>query len=197
VTTATSFLVAATTSLVVHTTVLVVVVVVVALLLVILVHLAHLLVELLIDMGSNDPFFFGFNFSDNILDVLFRLARTLVASLVQLLVQAVDLLSGVVAEFLPVEHLGLLTADSFVFELLLGDPEFNAQRLVAEDEALIEVLDSELGRLNIVVKNETLFEGSNLNVRVNSEFNGHDSSALSEKINHLLLSNVGGDVLNE
>jgi hypothetical protein len=80
VTTATSFLVAAT-SLVVHTTVLVVVVVV-ALLLVILVHLAHLLVELLIDMGSNDPFFFGFNFSDNVLDVLFRLARVLVASLV-------------------------------------------------------------------------------------------------------------------
>jgi hypothetical protein len=62
---------------------------------------------------------------------------------------------------------------------------------------LIEVLDSELGGLNVVVKNETLLEGSNLNVRVNSEFNGHDSSVLSEKINHLLLVNVGGDVLNK
>jgi len=62
---------------------------------------------------------------------------------------------------------------------------------------LVKVLDSEFGSLNVIVKNETLLVGSNCDMRVNSEFDRYDSSVLSEQINHLLLVNMGGDVLNE
>jgi hypothetical protein len=190
--TTTSFLVAAATSLVVHTMVVVSTVLVLV--------IVHLLAELLgeVVLGSNDPFFFGLDLTNNVGNIFRGFILVLVVlSTVQFSLQTCDLLSWVGAEFLPVEHLRLFTAESLVFELLLWDPEFNAQRLVAEYVALVKVLDSEFGSLNIIVKNETLLVGSNCDMRVNSEFDGYDFSVLSEQINHLLLVNMGGDVLNE
>lgn len=39
--------------------------------------------------------------------------------------------------------------------------------------------------------------GSNLNVRVYSEFDGYDSSVLAEQINHLLLADGCGNIFDE
>lgn len=113
--TTTSFLVAAATSLVVHTTV------VVESTVLVLVIILHLLAELLgeIVLGSNDPFFFGLNLTNNVSNIFRGFIGVLVLSMVQFSLQTCDLLSWVGAEFLPVEHLRLFTAKSLVLELLL------------------------------------------------------------------------------
>lgn len=114
--TTTSFLVAAATSLVVHTTV-----VVVESTVLVLVIILHLLAELLgeIVLGSNDPFFFGLNLTNNVSNIFRGFIGVLVLSMVQFSLQTCDLLSWVGAEFLPVKHLRLFTAKSLVLELLL------------------------------------------------------------------------------
>lgn len=112
--TTTSFLVAAATSLVVHTTVVVSTVLVLV--------IVHLLAELLgeVVLGSNDPFFFGLDLTNNVGNIFRGFILVLVVlSTVQFSLQTCDLLSWVGAEFLPVEHLRLFTAESLVFELLL------------------------------------------------------------------------------
>jgi hypothetical protein len=166
--TATSLLIATTTSVVV-TSVHVVVSTVLVLVVVSLVP-SHVLIWHV--MRANNPFFFRSNLSDKFVDLLLSFGGIDVAVLypLQVILKSVNSISYVVARLLPVEHLGLFTAESFVFKLLLGNPEFNSEGLVGEEIALIKVLDSGLCGLDIVVKDKTLLVGSNLYVGVDSEF---------------------------
>lgn len=166
--TATSLLIATTTSVVV-TSVHVVVSTVLVLVVVSLVP-SHVLIWHV--MRANNPFFFRSNLSDKFVDLLLSFGGIDVAVLysLQVILKSVNSISYVVARLLPVEHLGLFTAESFVFKLLLGNPEFNSEGLVGEEIALIKVLDSGLCGLDIIVKDKTLLVGSNLYVGVDSEF---------------------------
>lgn len=166
--TATSLLIATTTSVVV-TSVHVVVSTVLVLVVVSLIP-SHVLIWHV--MRANNPFFFRSNLSDKFVDLLLSFGGIDVAVLysLQVILKSVNSISYVVARLLPVEHLGLFTAESFVFKLLLGNPEFNSEGLVGEEIALIKVLDSGLCGLDIIVKDKTLLVGSNLYVGVDSEF---------------------------
>jgi hypothetical protein len=64
--------------------------------------------------------------------------------------EASNLFTRVIAGFLPVEHFRLFLDSSFVFEFLLGNPEFNSDGFVAEDVALVEVLDGSFSRFYII-----------------------------------------------
>jgi hypothetical protein len=193
--TATSLLIATTTSVVV-TSVHVVVSTVLVLVVVSLVP-SHVLIWHV--MRANNPFFFRSNLSDKFVDLLLSFGGIDVAVLypLQVILKSVNSISYVVARLLPVEHLGLFTAESFVFKLLLGNPEFNSEGLVGEEIALIKVLDSGLCGLDIIVKNKTLLVGSNLYVGVDSEFYRDDSSVFAEQIYHLLLRDSCGNIFDE
>jgi len=72
----------------------------------------------------------------------------------------------------PIEHLSLFLGVLLVLELLLGDPEVNADGLVAEGSVLVKALNGLLGVVNILVEDESLLVGGSSNVGVHAELNG-------------------------
>jgi len=72
----------------------------------------------------------------------------------------------------PVEHLSLFLGVLLVLELLLGDPEVNADGLVAEGSVLVKALNGLLGVVDILVKDESLLVRGSGDVGVHAELNG-------------------------
>lgn len=72
----------------------------------------------------------------------------------------------------PVEHLSLFLGVLLVLELLLGDPEVNADGLVAEGSVLVKALNGLLGMVDILVKDESLLVRGSGDVGVHAELNG-------------------------
>lgn len=72
----------------------------------------------------------------------------------------------------PIEHLSLFLSVLLVLELLLGDPEVNADGLVAEGSVLVKALNGLLSVVNILVEDESLLVGGSSNVGVHAELNG-------------------------
>jgi hypothetical protein len=84
---------------------------------------------------------------------------TLTAGVVIHLISAFGLIANFFSMSDPIHHLVRFLLLTFVLKLLLADPEIDGDGSVSERRHLVEVLDGELGMVDILVQDESLFVG--------------------------------------